>query len=224
MKVWFSSYFNYMPPKSLGEGLNRIKSILNCGELISNNNGHRLYRGKEHGTVYMTIGELHKTKGIVPAGVKPEMSDYDTYAGTVLRLRNSANCGKKGLKPNQLVEFIRARFFSDAVKSASGVESKPIHAITDFAVINTQEGKPAVEYGWGKYYNIKPARVPNFIKEIKSEDVPKAYKGVVAHDGNVVYYLKDTEKNGKRLVEMKMYENGIDVPIVYGNGEPLVKI
>lgn len=203
----------YIPPKSLGEGLKRVKSALNCGELIKNANGFRLYKGNDHGTVYMTIGELHKTKGIVPPSTEFNVSDYNTYAGTVLRLRKSSPCSKK-FKPNQVMQFIRARFFSDAVKSSSGIESKPIQAITDFAVKNTKNGKPHIEYGYGKYYNTYPAKIPNFVKEIKSEDVPKSYNGVVAPDGNFVYYLKDTEKDGKRAVEMKMFENGIDVQIL----------
>ena len=206
---------NYIPPKTLGEGLNRVKQALNCGELIKNANGFRLYRAKDHGTVYMTIAELHKTKDIVPLSAELKHTDYDTYAGTALRLRKSPPCGKMGIKPNQIMQYIRTWFYSDAVKSASGVKSKPIHAITDFAVINGYGGKPVVKYGCGKNYDVSQAKLPAFVKEIKSQDVPKEYTGVKAPDGNIIYYLKDTEKDGKRRVIMKMYENGLDVPIIF---------
>jgi hypothetical protein len=52
------------------------------------------------------------------------------------------------------------------------------------------------------------------VKEVKSEDIPKEYTGVVAPDGNVVYYLKDTVRNGKRAVDMRVFEQGLNVQIL----------
>jgi hypothetical protein len=208
---WSGYSLNYNPPKSLGEGLHRVKEALDCGELIKNANGFRLYKGKEHGTVYMTIGELHKTK----PGESP-ISDlnhdaYGIYAGTALRIRRSSTCGAPGTKPNQIMQYIRARFFSDKV-DVSGIKQKPIHAITDFVVINSHAGKPMVKYGVGKHYNSNT--VPCEAKYIKSKQVPKEYTGVVAPDGNIVYYLRDTIRDGGRAVDMKMYENGLNVQIL----------
>ena len=204
----------YIPPKNLGEGLNRVKTALGCGDLLKNANGFRLYKANNGGTVYMTIGEMHKTKGIVPESAEFNHKNYDTYAGTALRLRRSENCGKMGTKPNQIMQYIRARFVSDAVTDSTGtIKSKPIKAITDFVVINSPGGKPIVKYGCGKHCD-KTNKIPGYVKEVKSEDIPKEYTGVVAPDGNVVYYLKDTVRNGKRAVDMRVFEQGLNVQIL----------
>jgi len=208
-----NSITNYLPPKSLGEGLKRVKQAMGCaGECIYNGNGHRLYETFDKSTVYMTIGELHKTPNIVATDRPFLHTDYDTFAGTVLRIRNSSNAGKRNTRPNQLLQLMRTRFFSNSVKDSSGKEYKPIHAITDFGIINSKEGKPVVKYGYGKHKGIEG--IAGTVKEIKSEEVPKEYTGVNAPDGNIVYYLKDTVRNGKRSVEMKMFETGLNVPIL----------
>lgn len=202
---------DYVPPKSLGEGLRRVKNAMGCvGECLYNHNGHRLYVTNNRGTVYMTIGELHKTRDIVPASKAITYLDCDTYAGTVLRIRNSAPCGKKSTYPNQLLQLMRTRLYSGLVKDSTGKEYKPFHAITDFGIINSKEGTPILKYGYGKNTG---KGIKGTVKEIKGEDVPKEFTGVKAKDGNVVYYLKDMMKSGKRTIEMKMYEAGLDVPI-----------
>jgi hypothetical protein len=203
---------NYIPPRSLGEGLQRVKDAFGITKCIAINKGHRLYGTNNRSTVYMTIGELHKTGKVVPAEKECSYKDCDTYAGTVLRIRRSEPCGKNNAKPNQLMQLMRTRFYSDKVANPAGGETKPLFAVTDFKILNSEEGKPVVVYGCGKYAGSnKPA---NFVKEIKSQDVPKEFTGVKSPDGNVVYYLKDTVRDGERSVEMKMFEAGIDVPIL----------
>ena len=210
---------NYIPPKTLGEGLARVKASLGItGSRIEvpPRKGvvgiGRLYKTMNGDTVYMTWGELHKTKDIVDVEKNLNYKDYDTFAGTVLRIRHSATCGSRFAKPNQLMQIMRARLYSDAVVDSKGNVHKPIKAITDFKIFNSEEGKPVVVYGCGKNAGVEG--VAASIKEIKSEDVPKAYTGKNMPDGNIVYYTKDTERDGERSVEIKMYEVGLDVPIL----------
>ena len=203
---------NYIPPKSLGDGLKRVKNAFGITECISINKGHRLYATNKNSTVYMTTGLLQKTKNSVPDSQKISYSDCDTFAGTVLRIKRSEPCGKNNAEPNQLMQLMRTKFYSDSVKDVTGKEHKPVFAITDFRILNSEEGKPVVVYGGGKYKS-KDA-ITSLTKEIKPEDVPEKYTGVNAPDGNIVYYVKDTVRDGKRSVEMKMYEAGIEVPIL----------
>ena len=204
---------SYIPPRTLGEGLRRVKEAMHCtGEVFTPTHGFRLYKSKDFGTVYMTTGVLHKTPQIVPQSKKLScVSDYTTYAGTVLRIRNSAPAGKMGTKPNQLLQLMRTKFYSKEINE-SGIKSKPLFAVTDFGIINSKDGKPIVKYGYGKHRGQNG--IAGTIKEIKNEAVPKEYKGINAPDGNIVYYLRDTISNGERSVEMKMFETGLDVRIL----------
>lgn len=204
---------DYIPPKSLGDGLKRVKDAFGITECIACGKGHRLYGTNNHSTVYMTTGLLQKTAKNVPAEKEVHYTDCDTFAGTVLRIRRSEPCGKNNAKPGQLMQLMRTKFYSDAVKDATGKETKPVFAQTDFRILNSEEGKPVVIYGGGKY-NPSKNTASSITKEIKKEDVPKEYTGVNAPGGNIVYYVKDTTRNGQRSVEMKMFEAGIDVPIL----------
>ena len=205
---------NYIPPRTLGEGLARVKKALGCvGECIKNANGYRLYATEGRTTVYMTTSVLHKTQGIVSDSAQLDHTAYNTFAGTALRIRRSTPCGRENTKPNQLVQLMRAKLYSDAVSdTATGVKSKPLFAVTDFGIINSVEGKPVVAYGVGKHSGSKG--IAASVQEISSNEVPKEYTGINAPDGNIVYYLRDTVCDGKRTVKMKMYEAGIDVPIL----------
>ena len=202
---------NYVPPKSLGDGLNRVKKAFNCTDCIASGRGSRLYKTADKDTVYMSWAELHKTGNILPASSEYSYKDCDTYAGTALRIRRSATCANTGVKPNELMQIVRTKFYSDAVNEG-GVNAKPLFAVTDFKVYKSEDAKPIVKYGSRKYP--KNGEVPGFVKEIKSEDVPKSYRGKNMPDGNIVYYLKDTVRDGKRAVDMKMFEVGLDVPIL----------
>lgn len=205
---------DYIPPKSLGDGLKRVKEALGCTECLSKDimNRTRLYKTSDGTTAYFTHAELHKTGKIVPESAKISHTDCDTYAGTAIRIRRSDTCANAKTKPNQVMQLMKTKFFSDAVNEA-GVNSKPIKAVTTFKITKSEQGTPIVEY-YGRRKGTKDGDIPNMIKEIKSEDVPKKHTEFFMPDGNIVYYLKDTVHDGKRSVQMRMYETGLDVPIL----------
>lgn len=205
---------NYIPPKSLGDGLKRVKDALGCTECISKDikNRTRLYKTSDGSTAYFTHAELHKTGKILPESASYSHLDCDTFAGTAIRIRRSDTCANKNTKPNQVMQLMKTKFFSDAVKG-EGVESKPIKAVTNFKVIKSEEGTPIVEY-YGRRKGTIDGDIPSEIKEITSKDVPTKNTEFSMPDGNIVYYLKDTVHDGKRSVEMKMFETGLDVPIL----------
>ena len=204
---------DYIPPKSLGDGLKRVKDAFGITESIASNKGHRLYATENRSTVYMTTGLLQKTGKNVPESKEISYKDCDTFAGTVLRIKRSEPCGKNNAKPDQLMQLMRTKFYSDAVKDTAGKKHKPVFVQTDFRILNSEQGTPVIVYGGGKYNKSKET-ASSITKEIKKENVPKEYTGVNAPDGNIVYYVKDTTRYGKRSVEMKMYEAGVEVPIL----------
>lgn len=203
----------YIPPKSLGDGLKRVKDAFGITESIASNKGHRLYATENRSTVYMTTGLLQKTGKNVPESKEISYKDCDTFAGTVLRIKRSEPCGKNNAKPDQLMQLMRTKFYSDTVKDVTGKEHKPVFVQTDFRILNSEQGTPVVVYGGGKYSHSKDSAC-SIVKEIHKENVPQKYTGVNAPDGNIVYYVKDTARDGKRSVEMKMYEAGVEVPIL----------
>ena len=138
----------YVPPKSLGDGLRRVKEALGCAECISKDikNRVRLYSTNDGSTVYFTHAELHKTGKTLPVDAPYSHLDCDTYAGTAIRIRRSDTCANKKTKPNQVMQLMKTKFFSDKMTDATGVESKPIQAVTTFKIVKSEEGTPIVEY------------------------------------------------------------------------------
>ena len=206
---------DYIPPKSLGEGLRRVKEALGCTECIAKDIHlkNRLYKTEGGGTAYFTHAELHKTGKTVPESANLSHNDYDTFAGFALRIRRSDTCANTKTKPNQVMQLMKTWFYSDAVKDASGAETKPIKAVTNFKITKSEESTPIVEY-FGRRKGTKDGDIPYSVKEISSKDVPTKNTEFQMPDGNIVYYLKDTVRDGKRAVDMKMYEVGLDVPIL----------
>ncbi|MCR5265878.1 MAG: hypothetical protein K6E29_04715 [Cyanobacteria bacterium RUI128] len=204
---------DYIPPKSLGEGLKRVKDAMGCAECIAKDikTRTRLYKTHDGSTAYFTHAELHKTGKVLPEDAPYSHLDCDTFAGTAIRIKRSDTCANKKTKPNQVMQLMKVKFLSDKVKDAAGAESKPIQAITNFKIIKSEEGTPIVEY-FGK--RKAAGEIPNQVKEINPKDIPTENKEFKMPDGNIVYYLKDTIQNGKRAVLMKMYEAGIEVPIL----------
>ena len=204
----------YVPPKSLGDGLKRVKDALGCTECISKDikNRVRLYRTSDGSTAYFTHAELHKTAKPVSESAEISCKDCDTFAGTAIRIRRSDTCANTKTKPNQVMQLMKTTFLSDAIDEA-GVKTKPIKAITNFKIIKSEEGTPIVEY-FGKRKGTKDGDIPTVIKEIDSKDIPKENTEFKMPDGNIVYYLKDTVQDGQRSVKMRMYETGLDVPIL----------
>ena len=226
----------YLPPKTLGEGWSRVKKALGITECIKKDYDHNaiLFRTKEGGTAYFTRAELRKTKNIVPESADLSHNDFDTFAGTAIRVRRSDTCKNYKVKPNQVMQIMKVKFVSDATNS-NGVVAEPIHAVTSFKVIKSEDGKPVVEYfgrrNWSftkslkrgiakirEYLHLpnkhKEDNITHIIKNIDPSQIPTENTEFTMPDGNIVYYLRDTIRNGKRAVDMKMYENGLDVQIL----------
>ena len=213
----------YIPPSSLGEGLKRIKDAMGCVECLAKNiqNKNRLYSTNDGSTVYMTHAELHKTKKMFSKAAPYTSNDCDTFAGTAIRIKRSDPCGKHNTTPGQLKQLMKIKFFSAPVNDKeTGFTAKAIRSITNFGIYNSEKGEPVVKYGRvknphkdGFSYKVQELEYPQYLME-KEKNFPTKNTEFSMPDGNIVYCLKDTLENGKRNVYMKMYEAGLDIPIL----------